>query len=285
VRSSSPPAHTPTCPSPLLFATEHGIPTVHDSYEALVGDPDIDAVYNALPNGLHGRWTTAALRAGKHVLCEKPFTANADEAAAVAAVADETGLVAMEAFHYRYHPFLTRALEVIGSSAADIRWDLSLAGGALMDVGCYPVHLLRTLAGTEPEVESASAGVRTADVDRWMRAELAFPGGRTGSVSASMLSRRPRGAGARVIGSHGWLELENPFGPHRGNGLVLHTRRGTQRERVPLEPSTYALQLQAFADAVLRGPAPLTGTTDAVANMRVIDACYAKAGLPRREPT
>ena len=86
------------------FAKKHAIPTVHDSYRALIEDPTIDAVYNPLPNGLHGYWTLAAIAAGKHVLCEKPFAANAEEAAAVAEVADASGLVVMEAFHYRYHP-------------------------------------------------------------------------------------------------------------------------------------------------------------------------------------
>src|SRR5262245_23108684 len=99
----------------LAFATKHHILKVHDSYSSLVDDPDIDAVYNPLPNGLHGRWTIAALEAGKHVLCEKPFTANADEAEHVAAVGRGTDLVLMEAFHYRYHPMTERALEIIGS--------------------------------------------------------------------------------------------------------------------------------------------------------------------------
>src|SRR5215813_5752415 len=95
------------------FAAKHGIARVHDSYEALIADPDLDAVYNPLPNGLHGRWTRAALAAGKHVLCEKPFTANADEAAEVAAVAATSGRVVMEAFHYRYHPLARRAREIL----------------------------------------------------------------------------------------------------------------------------------------------------------------------------
>ena len=285
------------------FAAQHGIPTVHDSYEALVADPGLDAVYNPLPNGLHGQWTVAALRAGKHVLCEKPFAANAEEAAAVAAVASETGLVAMEAFHYRYHPFLSRAQAIVASgrlgevrrietwfrarlrSAADIRWDYSLAGGAMMDIGCYPVHQLRMLAGAEPHVRSATADVRAPDVDRWLRAELTFEDGRTGFVSASMLSRRSGASGARVIGSRGLLELHNLISPHVQNLLVLRTRRGNRRERVAREPTTFALQLRAFADAALRGAAPPTGPEDAVANMRVIDACYTAAGLPRREPT
>ena len=131
------------------FARKHGIATVHDSYEALVADPTVDAVYNPLPNGLHGHWTIAALEHGKHVLCEKPFTANAAEARAVAAVADTSGLVVMEAFHYRYHPLADLMVSLVQEEAMgrvehiearaivpyfkphDIRFDLSLAGGSL----------------------------------------------------------------------------------------------------------------------------------------------------------
>ena len=128
-------------------------------------DPEIDAVYNPLPNGLHGHWTIAALRAGKHVLCEKPFTANADEARAVAEVANgNPGVVVMEAFHYQYHPLTKRLVEIVRSGElgnitkvdvafsaplwkkGDIRYQLALAGGATMDMGCYPISLLRLLA-------------------------------------------------------------------------------------------------------------------------------------------
>src|SRR4051812_9748216 len=130
------------------FARKHGIATVHESYDALLADPSIDAVYNPLPNGLHGKWTIAALEAGKHVLCEKPFTANADEAVTVAAVAQRTGLVVMEAFHYRYHPLAQWLVEIANDGTlgtiehidtrmvipllpkSDIRWQLSLAGGS-----------------------------------------------------------------------------------------------------------------------------------------------------------
>src|SRR5256885_6357900 len=135
------------------FATKHGIPRVHDRYDALLADPDIDAIYNPLPNGLHGKWTIAALEAGKHVLCEKPFTANADEAVEVAKVEARTGLVVMEAFHYRYHPLAARLVEIVHDGMlgtiehietsmmfpllprGDIRWQLGLAGGSTMDVG------------------------------------------------------------------------------------------------------------------------------------------------------
>ncbi len=149
------------------FADKHGIARVHDTYEDLVSDPELDAIYNPLPNGLHARWTIAALEAGKHVLCEKPFTANEAEARDVAAVAAaHPNQVVMEAFHYRYHPFAARLEEICRSGElgtlrhvetwmniplplfGDIRYDFGLAGGATMDVGCYAIHCLRLLAGS-----------------------------------------------------------------------------------------------------------------------------------------
>ena len=189
------------------FASKHAIPNVRDSYAALVADPEIDAIYNPLPNGLHAEWTIAALEAGKHVLCEKPFTANAKEAEAVAAVAARTGLVVMEAFHYRYHPLAQRMREIVESGElgtirrvetalcfplpkfSDIRYQYDLAGGATMDVGTYTVHMARLLGCEEPEVVSAEAKLRTPDVDRAMRAELTFPSGHTGRITCSMWSK------------------------------------------------------------------------------------------------
>jgi predicted dehydrogenase len=207
------------------FAGKHKIPTAYGSYAQLLADPSIDAVYIAVPNGLHGHWTKAALEAGKHVLCEKPFTANAEEAASVADAARHSGLVVMEAFHYRYHALTARMLQILNSGELgtitkmeawlcfplvppnNVRWDYQLAGGALMDAGCYTIHLLRTLAGAEPKVSSATAKTRRAAVDRLLQAELAFPGGCTGLITASMLSRQVLGAGARVSGTGGTMEV------------------------------------------------------------------------------
>jgi predicted dehydrogenase len=281
------------------FAAKHGIPTVHDSYDALLADPTIDAIYNPLPNGLHGRWTIAALHAGKHVLCEKPFTANADEAEAVAQIARATGLVVMEAFHYRYHGLTARMLQILASGelgvvrhidtwlcfplpVADIRWELSLAGGALMDAGCYAVHLLRTLAGAEPTVRSARAKLKSPQVDRYLKAELDFADGRTGTITASMLSARLLGMGARVTGSAGTMQVFNPILPQVYHSLRINTAAGKRRERVARKPSSYLAQLIAFRDAVLHGTPFPTHIDDAVANMRVIDACYRAAGLAPR---
>ena len=284
------------------FAARHGIPNVHDGYHALIDDPSIDAIYNPLPNGLHGRWTIAALEAGKHVLCEKPFTANADEAEAVAAVADRSRRVVMEAFHYRYHPLIDRILEIIRTelgavrhvetwmiiplpSRRDIRWQLDLAGGSAMDVGCYTIHLLRTLAGEEPEVIRGSARERSTGIDKWLQADMRFASGATGKVTASMLSPRLLSLGARVEGDKGELRVFNPYAPHYFTRLTV---RGNGKKRTEPRPSrqpTYLFQLRAFAGAVLRGESSPTGPADSIANMRVIDAAYRAAGLEPRQPS
>jgi predicted dehydrogenase len=290
------------------FAEKHGIATVHDSYDAVLRDPDVLAVYNPLPNGLHGRWTLAALDAGKHVLCEKPFTANAAEAEKVAAAVDGSGVVVMEAFHYRYHPLVTRVLEIIESGELgdvehietrmciplplfrDIRYDLALAGGALMDVGCYAIHQLRTLAGAEPEVVSAEARCIRPGVDRWARAELRFADGRTGSIECALMSAHLLSIGARVRGTGGTLTVTNMSVPQMFHRLVVKSRdprsgvESRRNEKVTGE-ATYWYQLKAFAAAVQHGATFPTTPADATANMRVIDDVYRAAGLEPREPT
>lgn len=281
------------------FADKHGIPNVHASYDALIDDPNIDAVYNPLPNSLHAPWTLRAIAAGKHVLCEKPFTSNAVEAEEVKAAADaRPELVVIEAFHYRYHPLVARVLELIADGAvgeirrieaamcfplpskSDIRWQLGLAGGSLMDAGCYPVHLVRTLAGDEPEVVRARALVRSPGVDRRVEAELEFRWGCTARVVASMWSSTIVKVSAKVVGTKGEIKVLNPYAPHIFHRLRVNGRR----ERVVGE-STYTHQLRAFTGAVLRGEPTLTPPATAVANMKVIDAIYEAAGLEPRPVT
>jgi predicted dehydrogenase len=282
------------------YAAKHGVPTSYGSYADLLADPAIDAVYNPLPNGLHGAWTIRALEAGKHVLCEKPFTANAEEAVAVADAASRTGLVVMEAFHWRYHPLAARIVEVVGSGELgteprveamvcfpnlkrdDIRWDLSLAGGAMMDAGCYAVHLVRTLAGAEPSVVSASAEERSPGVDKTMVAELAFDDGRTGQVRASMRSL-PR-VNATVIGDRATMKVTNPLAPQIWHRLVVKGAAGSRKERVAGGP-TYGYQLAAVVAAVRDGAPTLTPPADSIATMRALDDIYRAAGLGAREPT
>ena len=281
------------------FAAEHDIARVHDNYEALIGDPEIDAVYIALPNGLHGRWTRAALAAEKHVLCEKPFTANAAEAREIADLAVSSGRVVMEAFNYRYHPSTLRAEQIIASGElgklervevaicmllprfSDIRYDYSLAGGATMDLGCYAVNMIRTFGGSEPEVVSAQAKLRGARVDRAMTAELRFAAGHTARLRCSLWSSDLLQLSAKVIGDRGELRVLSPLAPFRR--LSVRSADGKRVERFPAR-RPFAYQLDAFAAAVLRGEPIKTTPADAIENMAVVDAIYRAAGLPVREP-
>ncbi|NNH68620.1 Gfo/Idh/MocA family oxidoreductase [Nocardia uniformis] len=284
------------------FARKHGIAQVYDSYQALIDAPELDAVYIPLPNGLHGRWTRAAVRAGKHVLCEKPFTANAAEAREIAALADDSDRVVMEAFHYRYHPLMLAAEKIIASGElgrlvrveaalsfplpkfSDIRYDYDLAGGALMDAGCYAVHMARVLGGENPEVVAARAKVRDPRIDRAMTAELRFPSGHTGRVRCSMWSSDVLRIGATVTSERGRMRLINPVLPQLGHVLSVRTENGRRIRRFGSRAS-YDYQLDAFAAAVLRGEPIATTPSDAVDTMAVIDAIYQASGLPLRQPS
>lgn len=281
------------------FAQRHHIPQVFASYDELLANPQIDAVYIPLPNSLHERWTVRALEAGKHVLCEKPFASNTVEAEHMAAVAQQSGLVLMEAFHYRYHPLAARMKEIVASgelgelrriearlcfpllSRRDIRYNLSLAGGATMDTGSYTINVLRYLVGEEPEVVQAQALLASPEVDRRMDAELHFPNGVTGHVTASLFSRALLQIGVRVIGERGEMGVLNFVAPHIYHRLTIRTPKGRRTEHVAGEP-TYTCQLRAFVRAITQGIPVPTDPIEAIANMRVIDAVYRQAGLKLR---
>ncbi|MGE5290289.1 MAG: Gfo/Idh/MocA family protein [Micromonosporaceae bacterium] len=286
------------------FAAENAVPEVHDSYEALIADPEIDAIYNPLPNSLHALWTLKAIEAGKHVLCEKPFTSNAAEAETVAAAAKKSGLVVMEAFHYRYHPLADRVCEIVHGAdgrggelgaighieaslwfptaqASNIRYSYELAGGATMDAGCYGISFLRLLGPAEPEVVSAQAELQSPGVDAAMTAGFFYPGGATGRFDVSLQPGRPYAADVQITGDHGFLRVENFMLPHSGHHLEVMVRGQERREEVPGE-TTYTYQLRAFTAAVLHGESYPTTAQDAVINMRLIDDVYRAAGLPLR---
>lgn len=285
------------------FADKHGIPTVHPTYQALLDDDSLDAVYIPLPNGLHGRWTIAALEAGRHVLCEKPFTANAVEAQLVADAAAASGLVVMEAFHWRYHPLAARMVEIMRSGELgelrhietamcfpnfkrhDIRWNPELAGGALMDAGCYAIHWARTLAGSEPEVTAARSLLRSPGIDRRTVVDLAFPGGATGLVTSSMWSRSVLRLMTHAVGTNGTLHVFNPIAPQAFSRMTVEVGGTKRHEKVDGGGSTYSHQLRAFVAAITAGAPTLTPPEESVANMRVIDAAYRAAGLEPRMPS
>ncbi len=281
------------------FASKHRIATVHPDYGALLADPSVDAIYNPLPNSHHCEWTIRALEAGKHVLCEKPMASNAEEAERMAAAAEAAGRVLVEAFHYRYHPLAARMREIVQggelgtvhSIAAnmcvpllrpgDIRYRYDLAGGANMDVGSYAINVVRFLAGAEPRVIHARTATSSPKVDRWVTAELVFEDGRRGHITASLLSAVLLRIDARVVGDRGEMRVTNFVAPQYFHRLTLKTPRGTIREKVRGDP-TYTCQLRAFVDHVRGGRPMETDARDAIANMRVIDAVYDRAGLPRR---
>lgn len=278
------------------FAAKHGIPEVYESYGALLDA--VDAVYIPLPNSLHAEWTLRALKAGRHVLCEKPFTSNADEAREIADVTAASGLTVMEAFHYRYHPLASRMAEIAHQELgrithvetsmcfplprfSDIRYQLALAGGATMDAGCYALHCLRLLGPGAPEVTGARALLRSPGVDRAMTADLRFPEGATGRITASLWSRSLLRLGARVVGERGTMSVLNYAMPQAYHRLRVTIDGRTRREKVQGE-ATYTCQLRAFEAAVRGEDTNLTPPSDSVATMRLIDDVYRAAGLEPR---
>ena len=287
------------------YAQAHGIERVLDSYADVVNDPEVEAVYNPLPNSMHAPWNIAAVRAGKHVLTEKPFASNAAEAQTVERAAEGAGVVVFEGFHYAYHPIFARLLEVITDGTlgslqhfhvamempapdpSDLRWSWSLSGGSLMDLGCYCLHAIRTLGvrlGGEPRLTSVDATERRglAQVDERALASFELPGGATATGLANMDG--PWNFSMTATGSHGRAQLVNFIHVHEDDRLIIINDDGERVEHLGTKP-TYVYQLEAFTAAVRDGRPFPTTPSDAVANMRLIDACYRAAGLRPREAT
>lgn len=286
------------------FAEAHGVERVLDSYADVVRDPEVEVVYNPLANALHGPWNLAAVAAGKHVLSEKPFAANAEEAAAVRDAAAKAGVVVMEAFHYLFHPLTRRVHALLESGElgtlrrvettafippppeTDIRWSLPLAGGALMDVGCYALHAPLTLApwaGGAPRVVAARGRERPGvpGVDEWLEAELAFPEGATVRAECRMAGDEVRW-GLRVVGTRGEARAVNFVTPHHDDRLIVSTERDGERTEETGRRPTYSYMWEAFAARLRRGvPLPLDAA-NAVTSMALIDDCYRAAGFSPR---
>ena len=278
------------------FAAEHGIAGVSQTYDEVIEADDVDIVYNPLPMSLHATWTIAALRAGKHVLCEKPFASNKAEAAEMVRVAEEEGRVLGEAFHYFYHPVFQRVLAEVTSGRIgdlvrldsafntpirkpDIRWDYATSGGSLMDLGCYPMHWVRQVVGEEPTVVSATATEGPPKIDAAIETELRFPSGVTARVASSM--EAAHAVGLTIEGTEGRIEVDNPMAPQSGNQFTIETAGGTTSG--PIEAGTsYEHMVRAFVDHVVHGAQFPTQGTDSIANMAAIDAVYLAAGLPVR---
>ena len=281
------------------FASEHGIPHVVDTYDDLVVSDLVDAIYIGLPPSGHAPWTVAALEAGKHVLCEKPFSCTLAEAVDMVEAAQRTGLVLCEAFHWRYHPLADRLRDLLDQGVVgevrsidatfdapipdlnDLRHDPALGGGAMMDLGCYPLQWARFVAQGEPEVERVEVVEGQPGIDESMDVRLRFPNDTTARVTTSMAPDVAVRATLTIAGTDGTISVVNPLAPHRGNSIVVD-RTGTRTDETVDGDTTYVHQLRAFVAAVLDGDPLPTGGDDAVATMRVIEACYAAAGLPPR---
>ena len=287
----------------VTHAAKHGIATVHDTYEAILDDPSIDAVYIPLPPTLHERWAIAAIEAGKHVLVEKPFADTARAARAIRTAADgavdDQGrrLVVMEGFHWRHHPMAARMLDIVASGEVgelvdvsgafrapilgkdNIRWNADLGGGALADLGCYVLHQMRTIVGEEPRVASARMR-RARGVDRSTTAQLAFPSGVGGTLDCSLASPKPFACRLHITGTLGTVKAFLPVLGHLGF-LRVSTPDGRRRIR-DWSGTTYDHQMESFVRAVVDGtPAPID-VDDAVANMEAMDRIRAAAGHPNQ---
>ncbi len=273
----------------------------HNQHHALIhlretGDA-VDLVYNALPPNGHAEWSIRALAAGKHVLCEKPFAMSAVEVESMLETAAASGTHLVEAFHHRYHPLWHRILELLSENilgeideveahfwtpipyrAGELRYEPSLGGGAMMDLGCYPVHWSRTVIGAEPRVAAASATWHERGVDLSMEAQLEFPGGQTAKVFCSMDEDKLDSSESAIVirGSKGRMTVDNPLAPHAGNSLTIETSNGSHREEVPGN-STYYHQLEWMLGVIAGSKQALTGGLDGLNNMRVLDAAYALA--------
>lgn len=278
------------------YAAEHGIPQVAKDYDALVRHGDVDLVYNALPPAGHAEWSIAALEAGKNVLCEKPFAMSAAQVKRMKDAAERTGRILVEAFHYRHHAVMHRAVAILRSGEigaiesaeaffdvpipyrdGELRWIREQGGGALMDLGCYPIHCLRSLIGAEPAVLSASCEMEH-EVDVTTSATLDFEGV-PAKLNTSMKPQR-FGATATIRGTKGTLEIQNFVAPQMGCRFTV-TVDGKVREEPTAGAATYVAQLAELGDVLLRGKAPLISLDSSLANMAAIDAVYAKAGVKR----
>ena len=276
------------------LAHESGIPTHYDSYEALLDDDRIEAVYNPLPNSLHKEWTIKAAEKGKHILCEKPLAMNADECTEMEAAARENGVKLMEAFMYRFHPRTENVLDLVQRGLVgpltqirstftfpltrpdNIRWDADLGGGALMDVGCYCVNVSRTMAGREPVEVRAMANFRSSGVDEQMAGSLRFEDGLLAHFDCALTMERSEVY--QLIGTEGHLRVPDAFLPGTEKVVIEHFDIENNLTNIEVGGGDeYKLMVEHFAHGVLNDQ-PLRYTAEEAAlNMRVIQALYESA--------
>jgi len=293
------------------FASAYGIRAKHD-YAGLIADPSVDAIYLSLPNSLHHEWTINALRAGKHVLCEKPFALNGAQSQEMFDVAEKSGRAVIEAFMYRSHPYVAAVDEVIRSGtigtvqlirtsfcyrttniAGNVRFDRKLGGGGLMDVGCYCLNFSRHFAAGEPVAMHASAKFHETGVDDVVGGTMQFASGVIASFSCGMSVQAENTA--FICGTEGYIEIAWPWKPTAGKGGYVIARNTPPRQdrkdasappmpprqtvAVDADQNLYALEADDFAGTVLDGKRPAISRDDTIGNMRVLDELRRQIGL------
>jgi D-xylose 1-dehydrogenase (NADP+, D-xylono-1,5-lactone-forming) len=285
------------------FAKRLNIPKAYGSYEEMLADPDIDAVYNPLPNHLHAPLSIQAAEAGKHVLCEKPLALNAEEAQQMADAFNQRGLLLMEAFMYPFHPQTEKVKQMVDTGMIgdlrlmtanftfsigdedDIRMKKDMGGGALYDVGCYCIHVMRLMSGEEPVAFTAAAQFgQRSQVDEVLVGTLTFPSGLLGHIGCSF--RAPMNQSYELQGTKGRIYVEKgfvPFRPDPNAPIIIRYYPGVSEseiryEEIRVEPADqYTLMTEDFSDAILN-KRPLRFPVEyGIANMRVIDQLFAAA--------
>jgi xylose dehydrogenase (NAD/NADP) len=293
------------------FAQLHGVASPHASYDDLLADPQVDAIYLSLPNSMHHQWTIKALERGKHVLCEKPLAIDAAQADEMFRAADKVGRLLMEAFMYVSHPQTKAVLQTIRSGAigpvrlvrasfcyrtnkidGNIRFSREMAGGALMDVGCYCLHFARQAIGSEPTSVSAVAKMHDNGVDEMTAGLLGFEGGAAATFSCG--TRVQADNMADICGTDGYLEIPVPWKPPL-TGATFTLARSTPpkqdgpgatagpppRQTISTDATAplYAMEADDFAAAVLDGIPPTVTRADSMGNMRLLDKIRQQIGL------
>jgi predicted dehydrogenase/aryl-alcohol dehydrogenase-like predicted oxidoreductase len=301
------------------FGAEFEIPRRHASYDALLADPGVDAVYISTPHPMHAEWSIKALRAGKHVLCEKPFALNASQAMAVQEEALLAGKLIMEAFMYRCHPQTHKLVELLkqkvigevrvinatfsfhaGFNAGSRLFNNDLAGGGIMDVGCYAASAARLIAGValgndfaDPTIVQGVARVGETGIDEWATATLKFPGDIIANIATGVGVNQENVV--RIFGSEGSIYIPNPWVADRANpttGKIIVNRRGESQPRevcVEAEATAFTLEADTFGEAVLAGKldvqSPAMRQADTMGNMRTLDRWRQTAGVIYQQET
>ena len=274
------------------YAREWNIPRTFGSYETLLSDPDIDVVYNPLPNHLHAEWSIKALQAGKHVLCEKPLALDVSEVVRMQAAARQYGRVLAEAFMYRHHPQTMKAKELVESGRLgalrtlhgsfsfpltredDYRWDASMGGGSLWDVGCYPINFMRYLVGEEPLEVFGWQVLGKGGCDETFIGQMRFPGDILAQFDCSF--QAPFRTGLEIVGSEAVLTIPHPFKPGKKGELLLEQNERVENIHTPSQ-DLYRGEVEDIHAAILLGKPARVSLQDSQGNIAAIQALLASA--------